>query len=64
MSYHFTWDEKRKQFADVPYHDWSSNGADAYMQLAVGHKIAKPKIAVAPRVIAYSRAEESTLWMG
>lgn len=37
-SYHYTWDEKRKCFSSEPYHDWSSNGSDAYKQLAVGHK--------------------------
>ena len=39
VSYHKTWDEKRKMFSDAPYHDWSSNGADATRMLAVGHKI-------------------------
>jgi hypothetical protein len=64
MSYHFTWDDKRKQFSELPYHDWSSNGADAFMQLAVGHKTAKPKITVAPRIVNYSKSEENALWMG
>jgi hypothetical protein len=42
-SYHYVWDDKRKSFSDDPYHDWASNGSDAYMQLAVGHKHAQIK---------------------
>lgn len=42
QSYHYRWDDNRKSFGDEPYHDWSSNGADAWMQLAVGHKHAPP----------------------
>lgn len=37
-SYHYTWDDKRKMFTTEPYHDWSSNGADAFRYLGVGHK--------------------------
>lgn len=29
------WDEDRKVFSDVPYHDWSSHGADAFRYLAL-----------------------------
>ncbi len=43
MSYHRTWDEKRRMFSDQPYHDWSSNGADAWQQLAMGHKFSPPR---------------------
>lgn len=28
--YHREWDEGRKVFKNTPYHDWSSNGADAF----------------------------------
>ena len=32
------WDEKRKIYKDVPLHDWTSDAADAFRQLAVGLK--------------------------
>ena len=38
VSYRKQWDERRKTFLAQPYHDWSSNGADAFRYLAVGHK--------------------------
>lgn len=44
VSYHYTWDDKRKAFSDEPYHDWASNGADAWMQLGVGHKFSPVKL--------------------
>jgi len=64
LSYHYQWDEKRSAFAEVPYHDWSSNGADAYMQLAVGHKGFKQRIEP-PRVqvVEWTKDEEATAWM-
>jgi phage terminase large subunit len=64
MSYHYRWDENRKAFADEPYHDWSSNAADAYMQLAVGHKRSVVKETPKVEIIQISHYEESTLWMG
>lgn len=64
MSYHFAWDEKRKAFADVPYHDWSSNGSDAYMQLAVGHKLATRKVVVPVRPDQYTPGKENLAWLG
>lgn len=27
--YHYEWDEDRKRYSKLPYHDWSSNGCDA-----------------------------------
>lgn len=39
-SYRKVWDEKRRVFQSHPYHDWSSNGSDAFRYLAVGHKTA------------------------
>lgn len=30
MQYHFPYDEDKQRFVDVPRHDWSSDGADAY----------------------------------
>lgn len=50
ISYHKTWDEKRRMFSSTPYHDWSSNGADAFRYLAVGHKTARPKAQHVPRI--------------
>lgn len=36
--YHKEWDEKRKEFKNIPYHDWSSHGSDGLRYLAVGHR--------------------------
>jgi phage terminase large subunit len=35
-SYRKQYDEKRKTYLNQPYHDWSSNGADAFRMMAVG----------------------------
>ncbi len=37
-TYRKQYDEKRKTFLDHPLHDWSSNGADAFRMMAMGHK--------------------------
>lgn len=29
MNYHYEYDEERKRYSKLPYHDWSSNGCDA-----------------------------------
>jgi hypothetical protein len=29
-SYHYEWDDQKKILSDVPYHDWSSHGSDAF----------------------------------
>ena len=63
MSYHYQYDDKRKAFADVPYHDWASNAADAWMQLAVGHKFAAPRQPEKIHMIGYTPKEEAGLWM-
>ena len=47
-SYHKEYDEKRGFYKDVPAHDWSSHGSDAFRYMAVGHGqykdvIVKPK---------------------
>lgn len=34
-AYKRSWDEDRKVFSDIPYHDWSSHGADAFRYLAL-----------------------------
>jgi phage terminase large subunit len=41
VNYHKTWDEKRSCFSNAPYHDWSSNGADSFRYLSVGHKLTR-----------------------
>lgn len=35
-SYHKEWDELKMTFKDKPVHDWSSNGSDAFQQVALG----------------------------
>lgn len=35
--YRKQWDDKRKVFQSHPYHDWTSNPADAFRQFAVGY---------------------------
>jgi phage terminase large subunit len=34
-AYHYTWDEDRKTFSNMPEHDWSSHGSDAFRGLAL-----------------------------
>lgn len=64
VSYHYKWSDERKSFADDPYHDWSSNGSDAFMQLAVGHKFAsiKPKQTV-EIVGSYQKDAMNNAWL-
>lgn len=64
VSYHYKWNDERKAFSDEPFHDWSSNGSDAFMQLAVGHKFAtiKPKQEVII-VGAYEKDAMNQAWM-
>lgn len=33
--YHYKYDDERKRYGDKPYHDWSSNAADALRMMAV-----------------------------
>lgn len=63
VSYHKTWDERRKVFSSAPEHDWASNGADAFQQLAMGHRFASPakKTTTTRRIIA---GGASQAWMG
>ena len=37
-SYHKEYDDKRKEYKNKPYHDWTSHGADAFRMFAVGYK--------------------------
>ncbi len=63
-SYHHLWNEDRKQYSSEPYHDWSSNGADAFRYLAVGHKVTvKKREAVVVQTVRYEN-EDSVAWMG
>jgi hypothetical protein len=36
--YHKEWDEERKVYKNTPQHDWSSNAADSFRYLAMGHR--------------------------
>jgi hypothetical protein len=38
QEYHKEWDDKNKCFRNRPYHNWASNGSDAFRMLAVGIK--------------------------
>lgn len=63
-SYHYEWSEKRKCFTSEPYHDWSSNGSDAWRYLGVGHKFTKakwPDKPQGPRLVTVSSGNAS--WM-
>ena len=37
-SYHKEYDDKRKEYKNKPYHDWSSHGSDSFRMFAVGHR--------------------------
>lgn len=63
-NYHFKWDDKRRVFSDEPYHDWSSNGSDAFQQLGMGHKTATVKPRETERRIYTVQGSQSTAWMG
>ena len=68
-SYHKMYDDRAKQFRSYPHHDWSSNGADAFRYLAVGHRVttSKPKKDVPrPRLeLGYDgRSSANNAWMG
>jgi phage terminase large subunit len=65
VSYHKTWDEKRKTFQSQPYHDWSSNGASAFRYLAIAHKVtaARRLQESAPRRPMYA-GDAGTSWLG
>ena len=48
-NYHKEYDEEKKVYHNRPYHDWSSNGADAFRTFAVGYK--EKTVATKPRNI-------------
>jgi phage terminase large subunit len=62
-SYHYKWDDKRKCFSDEPYHDWSSNGSDAFQYLAVGHKHAPKREAEKVEIVNYTQDEMNVAWL-
>lgn len=37
-SYHKEWDDEKQCFSEKPIHDWASNGADAFRQLALSDR--------------------------
>lgn len=61
-SYHKEYDERMKQFRSYPCHDWSSNGADAFRYLAVGHRFAAIKEEVDPFSVGSGQRSQTT-WM-
>ena len=64
VSYHYRWDENRRAFSDEPYHDWSSNAADAFEYLAVGHKFARPQLkAPTVEIVQYDREAAAVQWL-
>ncbi len=57
-NYHKEFDDKRDEFKNRPYHDWSSHAADAFRYLAVGHRDAE-----LPRSKdRYAKRPASTSW--
>jgi len=42
-NYHKEYDEKRKEYKNSPYHDWSSHAADAFRYFGVGHRLSDPE---------------------
>lgn len=42
--YHREWDAELKKYTDVPVHDWSSHGADAWRYVSLSWKAERPQI--------------------
>ena len=63
-SYHFKWDEDRGKFRNKPYHDWSSNPADAARYAAVAVSKVKNQLIKPKLPDFYSRGSNRTSWMG
>jgi phage terminase large subunit len=63
-TYHFKWDEERGKFSNKPYHDWSSNPADAARYAAVAVSKVKNQL-IKPKELdhVYNRGRK-TSWMG
>jgi phage terminase large subunit len=65
VSYHKTWDEKRKCFSDTPFRDWSTHAADSVRYLSVGHKLGKAETAQRiERTGRLSTQSGGATWMG
>lgn len=58
-NYRKEWDDKRGCYKDHPYHDWASDGADAFQTLAMGHKFAHQK---QPRVARTVQTVSNAGW--
>ena len=61
-SYHFRWDEERGKYSNKPYHDWSSNPADAARYAAVAVTKVKNSL-IKPTPNPYNSGRR-TSWMG
>jgi len=46
-SYRKEWDEKKGTYRNKPYHDWASNGADAFHTMAIAHMWSKSAVQMA-----------------
>jgi hypothetical protein len=63
ISYHRVYDALRKCFTTQPYHDWSSNGSDAFRYLAVGHSDTVPVRRQYEPPAVYNLGDTGTGWM-
>jgi phage terminase large subunit len=69
ISYHRTWDERRRMYSTAPYHDWSADGADGFQCLAMGHKTTVQRRAAEggereSRRMLQGSSEPGTSWLG
>jgi len=60
-AYRRQYNEEKKVYSDVPIHDWSSHGSDAYRGLALvcrerilAASLDKPRLVLPPKVVQYS----------
>ena len=63
-SYHRAYDAKRKIYSATPVHDFSSDSADAWRYLAVGHKFAAPVRRERALPLIYAGGSGNSSWMG
>jgi phage terminase large subunit len=63
-SYHRSYDARRKIYSAQPVHDWSSDDADAFRYLAVGHKFAVPRRERIERPRFMEPGQSSASWLG
>ena len=57
-SYRKEWDEKKGTYKNNPYHDWASNGADAFHTMSIAHKWSKNAATMAEQMEARSSRNE------